>query len=233
LLSCLCVPEINLSNPHRMIKASLLILLSLLLLPASIADGQDINYADFGIETLNSPAPHGLKAGDKAPDFSGYDQTGNHVQSKKILETGPMVLFFYRGKWDSVCSRYLNNYQDSVDILTGMGVNVVAITPESIENVEQTVRLHNLTFTVIYDCQEQIMKDYDLMFDVTKAYQESVLKNLSIDIARNNGRDVAHLPVPATYIINRQGIIVAVQFDPDYNKRASVKWMIKNLASAL
>ena len=57
-----------------------------------------------------------------------------------------------------------------------MGVNVVAITPESIENVEQTVKLHNLSFTVIYDCQEQIMKDYDLMFNVTKAYQDSIMK---------------------------------------------------------
>ena len=38
--------------------------------------------------------PHGLKPGDKAPDFAGYDQNGNHVQSKKILESGPMVLFF-------------------------------------------------------------------------------------------------------------------------------------------
>ena len=84
-----------------------------------------------------------------------------------------MVLFFYMGKWCPVCSRYLNNYQDSLDILTGMGVNVVAVTPESIENVEQTVKLHNLSFTVIYDCQEQIMKDYDLMFNVTKAYQDS------------------------------------------------------------
>jgi peroxiredoxin len=213
-------------------KAAFLIVLSLLI-PASIVYGQDINYSYFGIETQNSPIPHGLKAGDKAPEFSGYDQTGARVQSKKILESGPMVLFFYRGKWDPVCSRYLNNYQDSIDILTGMGVNVVAITPESIENVEQTVKLHNLTFTVIYDCQEQIMKDYDLMFNVTKDYQESILKKLTINIAENNGRDVAHLPVPATYIINRQGIIVAVQFDPDYNNRASVKWMIRNLASAL
>jgi peroxiredoxin len=213
-------------------KISFLILLAILF-PASIVYSQNIDYAKFGIETVNSPVPHGLKPGEKAPDFSGYDQTGARVQSKKILETGPIILFFYRGKWDSVCSRYLNNYQDSIDILTGMGVNVVAITPESIENVEQTVKLHNLTFTVIYDCQEQIMKDYDLMFSVTKDYQESILKTLSIDIAKNNGRDIAHLPVPATYIINRQGIIVAVQFDPDFNNRASVKWMIKNLASAL
>jgi peroxiredoxin len=198
----------------------------------SALQAQHTDYAKFGIDTANNQIPHGLKPGDKAPDFSGYDQNGNRIQSKKILESGPMILFFYRGKWCPVCSKYLNNYQDSLNILKDMGVNVVAITPESIENVEQTVKLHNLAFTVIYDCQEQIMKDYGLMFNVTKSYQDLILKHLTIDIAKNNGRDAAHLPVPATYIINRDGIIVAVQFDPDYNNRATVKWMIQNLASA-
>jgi peroxiredoxin len=204
-----------------------------ILMSGSLIVAQDPDYPGYGIETQNGLIPNGLKPGDKAPDFAGYDQYGNHVQSKKILESGPMVLFFYRGKWCPVCSKYLNDYQDSLNILTGMGVNVVAITPESIENVEQTVKLHNLSFTVVYDCQEQIMKDYDVMFNVTQAYQELIQKDLTIDIAKNNGRDKAHLPVPATYIISRDGIIVAVQFDPDYNNRASVKWMIKNLASAL
>jgi peroxiredoxin len=195
--------------------------------------GQDTGYFTYGMDTSKSPAPLGLKAGDKAPDFSGYDQQGSRVQSKKILESGPIVLFFYLGKWSSDCSKYLNNYQDSLDILTGMGVNLVAVTPESIENVEQTVNLHNLKFTVIYDCQEQIMKDYDVMFDVARAYQDSVLQHISVDIAKNNGRDVAHLPVPATYIINREGIIVAVYFNQDFHERASVKWMIKNIARAI
>ncbi len=199
----------------------------------SVINAQEADLQKFGIETRDNPAPAGLKPGDKAPDFTGYDQFGKHVESKTILESGPMVLFFYRGKWCPVCSKYLNNYQDSLDILTGMGVNVVAITPESIENVEQTVKLHNLAFTVIYDCQEQIMKDYEVMFSVTQAYQDLIMKKYSISIAGNNGRESARLPVPATYIINRQGIIVAVQFDPDYHNRASVKWMIQNLASAL
>jgi peroxiredoxin len=199
----------------------------------SISYGQNINYARFGIETKDSNIPHGLKTGDKAPDFTGYDQTGKQVELRKLLDKGPIILFFYRGKWSTECSRYLNNYQDSLKVLTDQGFNIVAITPESIENVEQTVKLHNLTFTVIYDCQEKIMKDYDVIFNVTKAYQEKIHSDFSINIAENNGRDAARLPVPATYIINKDGIIVAVQFDPDYKNRASVKWMLKNLGLAL
>jgi peroxiredoxin len=194
---------------------------------------QNINYENFGIDTSQKLIPKGLNPGDKAPDFTGYDQTGKQVELKKILQQGPVILFFYRGNWCPLCNKYLSSYQDSLKVLTDQGFNVVAITPESIENVENTVKLHNLTFTVIYDCQEKIMKDYDLMFNVTKVYQEKILSKFSVDIAKFNGRDVAHLPVPATYIINKDGIIVAVQFDPDYKNRASVKWMLKNLGKAL
>ena len=215
------------------LKRNCFLLIVIVLSMISVSYGQDINYARFGIETNDSNIPHGLKAGDKAPDFTGYDQTGKQVELKKLLDKGPIILFFYRGKWSTDCSRYLNNYQDSLKVLTDQGFNVVAITPESIENVEQTVKLHNLTFTVIYDCQEKIMKDFDVIFNVTKAYQEKIHSDFSINIAENNGRDAARLPVPATYIINKDGIIVAVQFDPDYKNRASVKWMLKNLGLAL
>jgi len=215
------------------LKRNCFLLIVIVLSMISVSYGQDINYARFGIETNDSNIPHGLKAGDKAPDFTGYDQTGKQVELKKLLDKGPIILFFYRGKWSTDCSRYLNNYQDSLKVLTDQGFNVVAITPESIENVEQTVKLHNLTFTVIYDCQEKIMKDYDVIFNVTKAYQEKIHSDFSINIAENNGRDAARLPVPATYIINKDGIIVAVQFDPDYKNRASVKWILKNLGLAL
>jgi peroxiredoxin len=216
---------------NRIAKNCFLLVILLFSLTA-LSTGQDINYSKFGMETARL-VPKGLKAGDKAPDFTGYDQAEKQVELKKLLAQGPVILFFYRGKWCPICSRYLNNYQDSLKVLIDQGFNVIAITPESIENVEQTVKLHNLTFTVIYDCQEKIMKDYDVMFDVTKVYQDKILSEFSIDIAKNNGRDAAHLPVPATYIINKDGIIVAVQFDPDYKNRASVKWMLKNLGLAL
>jgi peroxiredoxin len=211
---------------------NLIILLAVAISIMASGYGQEIGYSRYGIETKDSHFPRGLKVGDKSPDFTGYDQKGKQVGLTKLLENGPVILFFYRGKWCPVCSRYLNNYQDSLKVITDQGFNVVAITPESIENVEQTVKLHNITFTVIYDCQEKIMKDYDVMFNVTKAYQDQILLDFSIDIAKNNGRDAARLPVPATYIINKEGIIVAVQFDPDYRNRATVKWMFKNMALA-
>jgi peroxiredoxin len=193
---------------------------------------QNVDYSRFGMET-EGHIPSGLKPGDLAPGFTGYDQKGKQVELKKLLEQGPVILFFYRGNWCPVCNRYLNNYQDSLKVLADQGFTVIAITPESIENVENTVKMHNLAFTVVYDCQEKIMKDYDVMFNVTKEYSDRTEKDHSASIAAYNGREAARLPVPATFIINKDGVIVAVQFNPDYNYRASVKWMLQNLGRAL
>lgn len=209
------------------------VLFSFILLSDGFGQDNNYNYAGFGIETSGHHIPSGLDPGDKAPDFTGYDQTGKQVVLKKVLEQGPVVMFFYRGNWCPVCNRYLTNYQDSLKVLQDMGFSVIAITPESIENVENTVKMHNLTFTVVYDCQEQIMKDYDVMFGVTKEYSNKILSDLSADIAKYNGREEARLPVPATFIINKDGIIVAVHFNPDYKNRATVKWMIQNMGKAL
>jgi peroxiredoxin len=211
----------------------ILFTLSIALMSGTNTFGQAIDYSKFGIETKNKPVPGGLKPGDSAPAFSGYDQTGKFTESKKILEKGPMVMFFYRGNWCPVCNRYLQNYQDSLAIIADQGFSVVAITPESIEYVETTVKMHNLSFTVIYDCMEKIMADYKVMFSVTEEYQKKLMSTSSTDLKKVNGHPEAHLPVPATYIINSQGIIVAAWFDPDYRKRASVKWMLQNLGKAL
>lgn len=212
-------------------KITLIAALLLCILSSSIA--QEINYASFGIDVSGGRIPLGMNEGDKAPSFTGYDQTGKQVTLKSFLEKGPVVLFFYRGNWCPACNKQLKAYQDSINMITDQGATVVAITPESIEYVEQTVKLHGLTYTVVYDCQEQIMKDYNVMFDVTKDFNELVATRLKVNIAEHNGHSPAHLPVAATYIINRAGIITAGYFDPDYHNRASVMWIMRKLATAL
>jgi peroxiredoxin len=214
-------------------KKKILLISTLLLVLFSVSFSQENNYEALGIATSGNKIPKGLKEGDKAPDFTGYDQTGKQVTLKSLLQKGPVVLFFYRGNWCPTCNKHLAAIQDSVNLITDQGVSVVAITPESIEFVEQTVKLHKISFTVIYDCQEKIMQDYDVMFTVNKDFQDKVTKALKIDIGEHNGHTPAHLPITATYIIDRNGFITASHFIPDFHYRASVKWIMKNLGSAL
>jgi peroxiredoxin len=214
-------------------KKNFLLTAFVLFLALAGLSGQKVSYSSFGIDPVNGHIPTGLKSGDRAPDFTGYDQKGKQVTLKSFLEKGPVVLFFYRGNWCPACNKQLAAYQDSLNMITGENVSLVAITPESIEFVEQTVKLHNIGYTVVYDCQEKIMQDYDLMFNVTKDFNDLVLNRLKVNIAEHNGRDAAHLPVAATFIINKFGTITARYFDYDYHHRASVKWIMQNLSTVL
>lgn len=54
----------------------------------AMASSSEAQYAD---EALT-----GIKVGEKAPDFTLKDQNGNDQTLSKLLENGPMVLFFNR-----------------------------------------------------------------------------------------------------------------------------------------
>ena len=182
----------------------------------------------YGID-VNFGVPDGLKPGDKAPNFSAKDADGNKVVLQEELENGNVVLIFYRGEWCPVCNRYLSNFQDSLSYIMATGAKVLAITPEKTSSaliIKEKVRA---TFTIIPDPSESIMKSYKVLFNVTDAYQQKIRNALAADIASNNDKKDARLPVPATFVINQDGIIVYRQFDLDYHKRASIIEILDNL----
>jgi peroxiredoxin len=182
----------------------------------------------YGID-VNFGVPSGLKPGDTAPDFSASDVNNNMVTLAKELENGPVVIIFYRGEWCPVCNRYLSNFQDSLSYVVAAGAKVLAITPEQPSSALKMIKKTGATFTVIPDPTEQIMQRYEVIFSVTEAYQDRIKNKLEADIASNNEKKDAKLPVPATYIINKEGIVVYRQFDLDYHIRASVKDILDNI----
>jgi peroxiredoxin len=73
------------------------------------------------------------------------------------------------------------------------------------------------------------MQRYDVLFNVTEAYQQKISTKLEADIASNNAKEDAKLPVPATFIIDQEGVIVYRQFNADYHIRATVNDILNHL----
>jgi len=200
----------------------------LLVFTLSVVKGQDVNYKRFGVDTTKH-VPLGLKIGDKAPAFKGIDQYGNHIQLSKLLKKGPVVLFFYRGYWCHYCNLALAKFQDSLQYITNKGATVVAVSAQTSENSEKIIKKHEVTFHVISDTTDKIMKAYDVLFHVTKAYQLMLWKAIQTDIKKVNEQKSAHLPVPATFVINQKGKIVWRQFNYNYSKRATIKEVLEHI----
>jgi peroxiredoxin len=174
-------------------------------------------------------APEGLFINSKAPDFKAKDQNGKEVHLKDLLKKGKVVLIFYRGQWCPYCNKYLKKLEDSLQLITGKGATLVAVSPELPENISKTIEKTNAGYPILYDEGLKIMKAYDVEFEVP----ENILtryRNSGIKIDENNGtKNGNFLPIPATYIIDKEANITYRFFQSDYKKRPSVKEILDNL----
>ena len=183
----------------------------------------------LGLIGFSQEAPEGLFLNSKAPDFSAKDQNGNTVRLKDLLKKGKVVLAFYRGNWCPYCNKYLSKLEDSLQLIRDKGATVVAITPELPENVNKTIEKTRAEYSVIYDEDLRIMKAYDVEFEVP----ENVLtryRNSGLKIEEVNGKKNGNfLPVPATYVIDKEANIKYRFFQADYKQRPSIKEILENL----
>jgi peroxiredoxin len=118
---------------------------------------------------------------------------------------------------------------ESLPAIKAKGATVLVISPELPQNAIKAKEDTKSDFIIIADTSLRILKDYDVLFDVTDKYQKKIKTYLKTDIAENNGKEKAQLPVPATFIISQDGIIIYKQFDLNYKNRASAEDILEQL----
>lgn len=183
----------------------------------------------FTISSNAQEKPEGLFINSKAPGFKAMDQNGVEVRLKDVIKDSLVVLVFYRGQWCPYCNKHLKKLEDSLIFLKEKGARLIAISPEKPENIKKTVDKTSASYSVIYDKDMKIMKAYNVAFEVDEK-TVSRYKNANIDLLEANGqKEKAYLPVPALYIINKEGTIKFRFFEPDYKKRASVLEILEQL----
>ncbi len=169
-----------------------------------------------------------LKVGTVAPSFEAVDQNGKTISLKSLTQKGSVVVIFYRGQWCPYCNKQLSALEDSLSLIIAKNATVIAVTPETAENVDKTIAKTKLSYSVLNDKGLKIMKAYKVAFDVDaetiKKYQ-----GYGIEFEKANGENGAVLPVPAVYIIDKKGKITYAYFDTDYKKRAFVQDIVNNL----
>ncbi|MEJ7610610.1 MAG: peroxiredoxin-like family protein [Ferruginibacter sp.] len=171
----------------------------------------------------------GLNVGTKAPMFTARDDNNVKYKLEKALKKGPVVVLFYRGQWCPVCNKYLSRLQDSLQQIYDKGATVVAISPEKSAFLKQTRVKTNASFTLLYDNNYVIGDAFDVTFKPEDKIINLYNEKLNAQFERSHSDDSVRLPVPATFIINKKGIIVWRHFNPDYRIRAGVKDIINNI----
>jgi peroxiredoxin len=96
---------------------------------------------------------------------------------------------------------------------------LAVISPQVARTARETEEPKPLPFELLRDFGNKVAETYGLVFTLPDDLREIYLK-FGIDLARGNGDGTWRLPIPARFVIDRQGIIRAVDADPDYTRRS-------------
>jgi peroxiredoxin len=174
--------------------------------------------------------PDGLVENSMAPEFKAVDQFGKNVTLSDLRKQGAVVVLFYRGNWCPYCSKQLSELNDSLKFITDKGAQVIAITPEAQEGIDKTIQKTKASFSILHDKDMKIAKAYNVSFKVDDETTDKYKNRWNIDLIQiNKQHDAAYLPIPAVYIIDKNGKITYRFFETDYKQRPSVKELLSFL----
>ncbi len=159
-----------------------------------------------------------MKVGDRAPDFELPDANGKKVKLSGLIARGPVIVTWYRGGWCPYCNIALRGFQKSLPEIRGAGASLVAISPETPDNSLSTAEKNHLDFEVLSDRGNKAAHAFGVAYKLPRVVAEQFKGRL--DLAKYNGDDSGELPLGATYVIDREGIIRYAFVDADYRKRA-------------
>ncbi|MGI9298070.1 MAG: peroxiredoxin-like family protein, partial [Gammaproteobacteria bacterium] len=173
-------------------------------------------------------AKSALGVNDKTPLFELPNANGKSIAIRDLLDAGPAVLTFYRGGWCPYCNLELRAYQKSLAELNALGARLVAISPELPDSALSNKEKLALEFEVLSDVGNKVARQFGLVVKMSAELVE-VYRQLGSDIPAHNGDDSWELPLPATYVIARNGKIVFAYVNVDYLQRIDPQEVIEEL----
>jgi peroxiredoxin len=176
-------------------------------------------------------AKRAKKAGDLAPSFSLKDAEGNVVSSDGLLRKGPLVISFYRGVWCPYCNMELQALEAAKPAFDGQSASLLAISPQTAANSRKSMRQNNLTFPILSDVKGKVCAAFGLRFELPD-YLIELYRRLKNDLPTFNDDPSWTLPMPARYVIGKDGTILYSEVNPDYTHRPEPEDMIPVLQRA-
>jgi len=180
----------------------------------------DVLYDRF-VESMRAAgaASGSPKAGDTLAGFALPDSRGGYVSSLDLLERGPLVVSFYRGGWCPYCVTEMTAWAEVAGQVRNLGASFVAVTGETGGEAEALRRKLDLDAQVLVDVDHGLALELGLVVHVTDEVRKAYL-DFGLDLSKRYGSDAWFIPVPATYVIDRQSIVRFAEADVDFRHRA-------------
>jgi peroxiredoxin len=172
----------------------------------------------------NAPSP-----GQPMPPFVLPDETGRLVRLDELLAQGPLAVMFFRGHWCPFCRLNVRAVIQARDRISALGARIVAIMPETQAYAGQFKAESGAPFPVLTDLDNGYALSLNLAIWLGAEIQKLLAHQ---DMASFHGNDGWMLPIPATFVVGRDGLVKARFVDPDFRKRMDIDDLVEALRAA-
>jgi peroxiredoxin len=173
-----------------------------------------------------------LPVGAKAPSFELQDHDGKVIRSSDLLAHGRLVICFIRGRWCPFCVGQMEAMNLIVPQLEQAGAALAAISPQTVKQSFFMHDQHKLRFPLLSDAGNKVARQFGLTYRVPAA-QEAIYRRAFVNLPFTNGDDSWELPIPATFIIDRDATILYASANEDYTERPEPGDIIRVLQESL
>ncbi len=109
-----------------------------------------------------------------------------------------------------------------------LGAGLVAVSPQTPDNSVSTAERMKLTFAVLSDTGNHVARQFGIVYVLPEELRP-IFAGFGIDLPAANGDDTFELPIPATYVIDRERKIRMAFVDADYTQRVDPEVVISVL----
>lgn len=155
-----------------------------------------------------------LLIGETIPNVELKAADGSANDVFNIIKNKPTVLLFYRGGWCPFCNLHLSEIQGIQNEIVNLGYQIIAVSPDSPENIRTTDDEHQLSYTLYSDADGKFIKAMGLAFKAPDKYSGMLSE-------RSDGMNKGLLPVPSLFVVDTSGKILFEYINPDYKTRIS------------
>ena len=169
------------------------------------------------------------KPGGPMPGFILPDENGDRVSLDDLLDVGPVAITFHRGHWCPYCRININALaQAQKELAKGEG-RIIGIMPDLQKFVAELKKQSNVPFPILSDMDNGYALSLNLTIWVGAELQRMLPDRANIPAFQGNSSWM--LPIPATFVVGRDGLIRARFIDPDYRKRMTITEMLAAMRS--
>ncbi len=182
------------------------------------ADVQAVHARTVAALKQQGLAAKALGVGAQAPTFQLSDHSGKPVSSATLLNSGRLVVCFVRGRWCPFCVGQMEAMSAIAAQIAAAGAALIAISPQTEKQAYFMHDQHRLTFPLLVDADNELARQFGLVYRVPEE-QQAIYRRTFVNLPFVNGNSSWELPIPATYVIDRDGTIRFASPNEDYTER--------------